>query len=230
MHPSLTDLLDQAPACAEPAQLRGFIAESHDLARNALRHGEAAVTVARWYSRLTARLLGSPSLADEPPVIPVGALARGEALPSTPLLWVAPRIPSVQSGFWEMGRDLGTSPAPPSLDQALRQRPPAMRTLDGLPDLDATVSIQEHLLGPAALLRQCAHHLTQEENESLTQAWITGMELEAQRWRDRVPSTLPARDLPALQRSAFGAAARSLSLVIRSVAARNTITIDTDVS
>lgn len=123
MHPSLTDLLDQAPECADPAHLRGFIAESQDLARNALHHGEAAVDVARWYSAVTISLLGSPALADKPAVAPVGALARGEALPSTPLLWVAPQIPSAQSEFWEMGRDLSERPAAPELSQVLRQRP-----------------------------------------------------------------------------------------------------------
>ncbi|WP_150114420.1 hypothetical protein [Corynebacterium oculi] len=228
MHPSLTDLLDQAPACSDSAHLRGFIAESQDLARNALHHGEAAVSVARWYSQVTTALLGSPALAQEPPVTPVGALAREEALPSTPLLWVSPHTPSAQAGFWEMGRDLSHVPSAPSLAQALRQRPPAMRTIDGLPDLDAPVNIQEHLLDPAAALRLCAS-LTEEESQALNQAWITGMELEAQRWRDRVPTTLTARELPALQRSAFGDAARSVSLVIRSVAARNNITIDTNV-
>lgn len=223
MHPSLTDLARQAPACATLAQARGIIAESEELARNALNHGETAVAVARWYSGIVTSLLASPALAGLTPVTPVGALARGEALPSTPLLWVC-EGPSEQSALWEQARDLTAPPAPPSLERALEQRPPTMRTIDGLPDLDSPVHIQDHLIAPAATLLQC--EITEEEREALLQAWTTGMELEAQRWRDRVPSALRARELPALQRSAFGAAARSVSLVIRSVAARNNISMD----
>ncbi|KQB86024.1 hypothetical protein Clow_01767 [Corynebacterium lowii] len=240
MHPSLVDLAHQAPTCTSQAQIRGLIAESQELARNALHHGETAVDVARWYSGVVNDLLRSPALAEYPEVRPVGALARGEALPSTPLLWVSEHGPSPQSQFWEQARDVPEPPPQPELEQALAQRPPAMRTIDGLPDLNAEVDIHAHLIAPAATLAHWAAQtpalstperlaqtkLTAEEAEALLQAWNTGMELEAQRWRDRVPTTLTARELPALQRSAFGAAARSVSLVIRSVAARNNISTE----
>ncbi|HHU68258.1 MAG TPA: nucleotidyltransferase, partial [Corynebacterium sp.] len=55
-----------------------------------------------------------------------------------------------------------------------------------------------------------------------TQAWETALALQFRRWADRVDKQeVTLGDLPALHRSAYGAAARSVAGVLRSLAGRH---------
>ncbi|WP_156227146.1 putative nucleotidyltransferase substrate binding domain-containing protein [Corynebacterium comes] len=138
-----------------------------------------------------------------------------------------------------------TPATPPAelLRLAVSHRPPALRALVGLPAPDVAVDVTASLLRPIAdvarwaapgerstLERLAAGHnsglLTEDEAEALSQAWETGVALQFRRWVDRVdsqPTTLG--DLPALHRSAYGAAARQVSGVLRSLAGRHGITL-----
>lgn len=140
-----------------------------------------------------------------------------------------------------------TAPADPSpelLQLAVSHRPPALRALSGLPDPDMIVDVTSSLLRPVADLARWAAPggrstperlaagrrsgvLTADEEEALTQAWETALALQFRRWADRVDAQPTALgDMPALHRSAYGAAARQVSGVLRSLAGRHGITLD----
>ena len=92
LHASLLDLAEQAPQCADQATLRGVLAESHDLARNALAHDANAVELARWFSRVVTDALHSPAaieLTDGRTQIVTGPFGRGEGMPTSPVEWLS---------------------------------------------------------------------------------------------------------------------------------------------
>lgn len=128
----------------------------------------------------------------------------------------------------------------------LAHRPAPLRTIDGLPDPDQLIDVDAHLVRPTTDLARwagvcagctsgataemiaCAQAggvLSDDEAESLNQAWMTALELQATRWREGVAlHPEPSRNLPALERAAFGAASRSVSLLIAAVQARQAAT------
>lgn len=138
----------------------------------------------------------------------------------------------------------------PLLHEAIEHRPPALRSEHGLPDRESPVDLRRELLAPVTDLARWAglsthtHRLTtrdhiqagqaagildEDEAELLSQGWTTGADLQLRRWADHVVDrAITAADLPALQRSAFGAASRGVALVIRSLAARHDIDIPGD--
>ena len=140
-----------------------------------------------------------------------------------------------------------TVPEAPSeelLQLAVSHRPPALQALAGLPDPDVPADVASSLLRPIAdvarwaapaerstLDRLAAGHnrglLTEDEVEALSQAWETAVALQFRRWADRADSRPPALgDLPALHRSAYGAAARQVAGVLRALAGRHGITLN----
>lgn len=135
----------------------------------------------------------------------------------------------------------------PLLHEAIAHRPPALQPRNDLPDRDTEVDIRRDLLLPVTNLArwaglttrtwllstpdrigaaQEAGILTPDEADFLYQGWQTGIELQFKRWADRVAEhEITGEDLPALQRSAFGAASRGVADVIRSLAERHEIAI-----
>lgn len=87
LHPSLLDLADSAPLCANPATVRGVLAEALELLSNALQHGEDPAELAGWFSRLVTDALHSPGVDAE--VVLTGPVGRGDALPTSPVRWLA---------------------------------------------------------------------------------------------------------------------------------------------
>lgn len=87
LHPSLIELAESAPLCANPATVRGVLAESLDLLGNALHHGEDPAELAGWFSRVVTDALHSPGIDVE--VVLTGPVGRGDALPTSPVMWLA---------------------------------------------------------------------------------------------------------------------------------------------
>lgn len=152
------------------------------------------------------------------------------------------------AGSWlreQLLNQLGS--AVPLLVEAVDHRPPALRSAHGLPDRDAAVDIHRDLLVPIAAIARWAGLtgatrtlatperitlttrsgiLSEDEAAALQQGWITGLDLQLQRWVDRVIGReTTAADLTALQRSSYGAASRGVAGAIRSLAARHDIAL-----
>ncbi|MCF4006754.1 hypothetical protein L1O03_06115 [Corynebacterium uropygiale] len=146
--------------------------------------------------------------------------------------------------------DLGTPVHPLSDEQrisllrhAVEHTPPAVHAADGgLPDLSASLHIRDHLLVPIVHVAQWAtattpgsehttlHRLevardagalTDAEQSALSQGFRSGVRLQLQRWSDRVyDSDVSVADLPALQRSEYGAAAREVAQALHALSSR----------
>lgn len=282
LHPSLLELAESAPLCANPATVRGVLAESLDLLGNALQHGEDPAVLAGWFSRVVTDALHSPGIDVE--VVLTGPVGRGDALPTSPVRWlavvdkhdadpnpelarlltdaglVAEPVGAATRGQWEEHAQSGMQPevyldagtwvasiarvdAHALLVDALAARPPALEVEDGLPSRDMSMNVRENLMIPTVKLARWAAHeagslapttaqrlidahsagiLTRDEMDALTQVWKSALQLQSRRWIDRIhDQDATAWDMPALQRSTFGAAARLLSQVMSSVAQRH---------
>lgn len=91
LHRSLIDLAQQAPKCSNPATVRGVLAESQDLLRNAIDHNEPPQQLVIWFSRLVTDVLhsqGVQELTGGARVVLTGPVGRGDALPSSPITWL----------------------------------------------------------------------------------------------------------------------------------------------
>jgi hypothetical protein len=270
LHPSLRDLAEQAPLSTTTATARGVLVEAQQLLRNALDHRTPETALTVWFSDLVLATLGCPAVVDtlSVPLTPTGDFARGDALPTSPVIWFA-EPEADTSALTELLTSAGLTVAEPPTDEAallaarvdahlvtpatvadellqlaISHRPPALRALAGLPDPDVTADVTATLLRPisdvarwaapverSTLDRLAAGHnrelLTEEEVEALSQAWETALALQFRRWADRVdsrPTTLG--DLPALHRSAYGAAARQVAGVLRALAGRHGLPLD----
>lgn len=284
LHPSLLELAESAPQCANAATVRGVLAESLELLGNALHHGEDPAALAGWFSQVVTDALHSPGVDAE--VILTGPVGRGDALATSPVRWLAvvdkqqadpsPALSRLltEVGFiaepvgaatrreWEARAKSGTDPevfldagtwvasitqVDPGalLADALRSRPPAIEVEDGLPSRDMSVNVRENLMIPTVKLARWAAYragslapttaqrlidarsagvLSPDEADALTQVWKSALGLQSKRWLDRIhDQDATAWDMPALQRSTFGAAARLLSQVMSSVADRNPV-------
>ncbi|GAB2506423.1 Putative nucleotidyltransferase substrate binding domain protein [Corynebacterium atrinae] len=193
LHPSLIDLTEQARTSRSPAMVRGVLAESHDLLRNAISHQEPVGELTAWYSRTILETLASPAvesfLAGET-VRPIGALARLEALPTDPIGWIPLDSSSANSALTELFLDAGLPVDGPQdaasvtdadgmlidahllptlLERAIARRPPALRLTEGRPDYDAHVNIQATLMSPAVDVARWAGLLA-SSTESTTRA------------------------------------------------------------
>lgn len=138
----------------------------------------------------------------------------------------------------DAGLPVGAGGEEELLREALAQRPPALRQHLGLPDREQEVDVQAHLLAPIRAIARWAapaprptpdrlaigrerQLLTPEDAQALTQAWETGLALELRAWFDHAATTgLTLQDLPALDRTAYGAACRMVAEVFDSLQAR----------
>ncbi|GAB3939059.1 hypothetical protein GCM10028828_00470 [Corynebacterium tapiri] len=140
-----------------------------------------------------------------------------------------------------------TAAEPELLQLAVDHRPPSVSTQDGLPDRSAPVALEGAIMRPVADLARWAAAgqagqltatpdrlaagtsnglLTEDESAALLQAWTTGLTLCLRRWAGRVSDReVTLGDLPAIDRSAYGDAARTVSTCIRAVAARHDIAV-----
>lgn len=93
LHQSLLDLAEQAPRCRKVATVRGVLAESHELLRNAVAHRSDPLELTRWYSTLLSDALHSPAVKEltGPAVeqlVLTGAIGRGDGLPTSRIEWL----------------------------------------------------------------------------------------------------------------------------------------------
>lgn len=91
LHASLVELAEQAPRCHSAAAVRGVLAESQDLIRNALDHDENPQDMVSWFSRLVTDTLhsaGARELTGGATLVLTGPVGRGDALPSSPIQWL----------------------------------------------------------------------------------------------------------------------------------------------
>ncbi|MDY3127438.1 MAG: hypothetical protein SOW59_04820 [Corynebacterium sp.] len=253
LHSSLVELAHQAPRLDVPAAARGVLAEAQELLRNALLHREDEVELAAWFSRLIIDVVRSPAVSS--PVLLTGAVARGDALPTIPVTWIGedPNLgqllrsadldghsvdESSVARRVDAGLRVGAGGEEALLAEALQKRPPAVTLIDGLPDRNAPVDIQAHLLSPIAAIARWAAPAPRptldrisiaverglfraSEGEVLSAAWQTGMSIEARRWMDHATNRECRFDsLPALHRTAYGAASRGVAATFTAIAAR----------
>jgi len=130
---------------------------------------------------------------------------------------------------------------------SLAHLPPTLRLAEGLPDYDTPVDVRGTLMDPVVAVARWAglqahttsgdapHRLseaqrqgilTQDEAEALNQAWATGLGMELRAWRHGTwGQEETMRSLPSLDRSAYGAAARLVSVALRSIAGRHGIAL-----
>ncbi|MDO5513078.1 putative nucleotidyltransferase substrate binding domain-containing protein [Corynebacterium sp.] len=133
------------------------------------------------------------------------------------------------------------------IEPSVRHLPPTLRLADGLPDYSTPVDVQGTLIDPVVEVARWAgllagttdgdtHHrltqaqaqgvLTEDEAQALNQTWDTGLALELRRWRFNAwDADTSMRSLPSLDRSAYGAAARLVSVALRSIAGRHDIPV-----
>lgn len=118
MHSSLVELAAQAPHCSDPAMVRGILAESQDLARNAVEHNEDPHKLVVWYSELVTNVLHSEGVRDltgGATLVLTGPVGRNDALPSSPIKWLAVGGAEVDTSPLTKlleGIDLNTEPTP----------------------------------------------------------------------------------------------------------------------
>lgn len=148
------------------------------------------------------------------------------------------------AGTWALRRVHQRENFQDLLNAALALQPPVVNANAGLPEAAAVVSVRDQLLAPivglarwAGACAECpsaatperlqyaedAEVLSTNEASLLLEAFNAAQALELQRWAQRVQAakTTPA-SLTAIQRSIFGASARSVADVMRSVSARHT--------
>lgn len=170
LHKSLLDLAELAPRCQSPQTARGLLAEGVDLLRNAVEHRGDDLELAAWYSRLIVDIVRSPGVSS--PVRLTGAVARGDILPSMPVLWIGedPQLESILKNAGlrgqsaedtaatrvDAGLPLGPGGEEALLASALAERPAALQLVDGLPDRQALLDIQHVLLSPIAAIARWA--------------------------------------------------------------------------
>lgn len=202
----------------------------------------------------------TPVTVDADPSAPLAELVSSVGLPVAPppatlppttsAEWAARAEVAVVAGDADILATLADAglpgvagPQPALLERAVRCRPQAVRSADGLPDRSTPVDVPADILTPVADVARWASlaadsparstperlaaaraggWLADAEVDALEQARATGLALQYRRWADRVdthPATLG--DLTALDRTAYGAAARMVAGVIRSVATRH---------
>lgn len=171
LHPSLIELAEEAGRCESLPAARGILAESHDLARNALHHREDGQELAAWYSRVVHGVVYSPAV--DSPVRLTGPIARGDGLPGLPVDYLGPQDADLDevlgsAGLYpravedtliyraDAGLTLPDKASAALLRQALGTQPPALQLVNGLPDPDAAVDIHHFLLVPVASIARWA--------------------------------------------------------------------------
>src|SRR5690625_5063895 len=165
LHSSLRELALQANRCESTAAARGILCEAQDLLRNALRHRESETELTAWFSRLVSDVVRSPAIASQ--VRLTGAVSRGDSIPSMPITWLGKddqllellesvglqgRQADENILAWRVdaGYPVGIADEQQLLDEAMAMRAPGLTVVNGLPDQDSEVDIEEYLLAPVA--------------------------------------------------------------------------------
>lgn len=171
LHPSLVELAEEAGRCESLPAARGILAESHELARNALHHRADAQELAAWYSRVVHGVVYSPAV--DSPVRLTGPIARGDGLPGLPVDYLGPANAELNELLTSAGVEpravedaliyradagltLSEEASAALLRQALGTQPPALQLVNGLPDPYAAVDIHSFLLAPLASVARWA--------------------------------------------------------------------------
>lgn len=253
LHSSLRELAAQANRCDSIATARGILSEAQELLRNALRHRESETELAAWFSRVVSDVVRSPAIASQ--VRLTGAVSRGDSIPSMPITWLGKddqllellesvglqgRQADENIRAWRVdaGYPVGIGGEQQLLNEALALRPPALKVVNGLPDPDSEVDIEEYLLAPVAGIARWAapsprptidrleiaierQLLSASESQSLTVAWETAISIAMRRWLANMDGRLTTLDnLPALDRTAYGAACRLVAETFAAISAR----------
>lgn len=92
LHDSLLELSEAAQQCPNDRTARGILAEAQDLIRNAIEHDAQPQELVYWFSQLVTAVLHSDGIRDlvgGAQLILTGAIGREDALPSSPIKWLA---------------------------------------------------------------------------------------------------------------------------------------------
>ena len=187
------------------------------------------------------RLTGAVSRGDAIPSMPITWLGEDEQLLEI-LESVGLQGRQAEEEFlaWRVdaGYPVGIGGEQQLLDEALSLRPPALKVVNGLPDPDSEVDIESYLLAPIAGIARWAapsprptldrleiaierQLLSQSESQSLAVAWETAISIAMRRWLANMDGRSTTLDnLPALDRTAYGAACRLVAQTFAAISAR----------
>lgn len=187
------------------------------------------------------RLTGAVSRGDAIPSMPITWLGEDEQLLEI-LESVGLKGRQAEDEFlaWRVdaGYPVGIGGEQQLLDEALSLRPPALKVVNGLPDPDSEVDIESYLLAPIAGIARWAapsprptldrleiaierQLLSQSESQSLAVAWETAISIAMRRWLANMDGRSTTLDnLPALDRTAYGAACRLVAQTFAAISAR----------
>ncbi|MDO4927492.1 MAG: putative nucleotidyltransferase substrate binding domain-containing protein [Corynebacterium sp.] len=125
LHESLLELSEAAPNCPNDRTARGILAESQDLIRNAIEHEAKPQELVYWFSQLVTAVLHSEGVRNTvggARLILTGAIGREDALPSSPIKWLAVHdTPVDTSPVHKLLSDVGLRPEATSF--GLQSRP-----------------------------------------------------------------------------------------------------------
>ncbi len=187
------------------------------------------------------RLTGAVSRGDAIPSMPITWLGEDEQLLEI-LESVGLKGRQAEDEFlaWRVdaGYPVGIGGEQQLLDEALSLRPPAHKVVNGLPDPDSEVDIESYLLAPIAGIARWAapsprptldrleiaierQLLSPSESQSLASAWETAISIAMRRWLANMDGRSTTLDnLPALDRTAYGAACRLVAQTFAAISAR----------
>lgn len=187
------------------------------------------------------RLTGAVSRGDAIPSMPITWLGEDEQLLEI-LESVGLKGRQAEDEFlaWRVdaGYPVGIGGEQQLLHEALSLRPPALKVVNGLPDPDSEVDIESYLLAPIAGIARWAapsprptldrleiaierQLLSPSESQSLAAAWETAVSIAMRRWLSNMDGHSTTLDnLPALDRTAYGAACRLVAQTFAAISAR----------
>lgn len=187
------------------------------------------------------RLTGAVSRGDAIPSMPITWLGKDdELLELFESVGLQGREAEEDFLAWRVdaGYPVGIGGEQQLLQEALDLRPPALAVVNGLPDPETQVDIEAYLLAPIAGIARWAtpsprptldrleiaierQLLSPSEAQSLSVAWETGISIEMRRWLENMDGrSTTLANLPALDRTAYGAACRLVAETFAAISAR----------
>lgn len=187
------------------------------------------------------RLTGAVSRGDSIPSMPITWIGKDDhLLELLESVGLQGREAEEDMLAWRVdaGYPVGIGGEQQLLQEALALRPPALEVVNGLPDPDVLVDIESYLLAPVAGIARWAapsprptldrleiaierQLLTDSEAQSLAMAWETGISIEMRRWLENMDGrSTTLANLPALDRTAYGAACRLVAETFAAISAR----------
>lgn len=187
------------------------------------------------------RLTGAVSRGDAIPSMPITWLGEdNELLELLESVGLKGRQAEEELLAWRVdaGYPVGIGGEQQLLEEALAIRPPGMTYVNGLPDPEMEVDVEAYLLAPIAGIARWAapsprptldrleiaierQLLNPSESEALAVAWEAAVSIEMRRWLENVEShSTTFANLPALDKTAYGAAARMVAEAFAAISAR----------